>query len=138
MFGGAEYHLRMRSSYFSLALLTALLVLVLSSTVIAQGPPASVTSQGFGGNFSRNPGVPASVTSPGFGRNTPNDNHRFFFTQPPSRNPRQGNGGHRGNRGNRSQNFFGPSVYAVPYYVPYDVGEPVDDTMEQIQPPDQP
>jgi hypothetical protein len=134
MFVGAEYHLRMRSS-FPLALFTALLVTVLSNTVIAQGPPASLTSQGFGGHFSPNPGVPASVTSPGFGKNTPNDNHRFFFTQPPFRSPRPGNGGHRGNR---SQNFFGSSVYAVPYYVPYYVGEPVDDTMEQMQPPAQP
>src|ERR1700752_1194264 len=117
MFAGAENHLTMRSC-FPLALFTALLLAVLSRTAIAQGPPASVTSQGFGGNFSRNPGVPASVASPGFGKNTPNNNHRFFFTQPPSRNPRNGN---RGHRGNHSQNFFGPSVYAVPYYVPYDV-----------------
>ena len=134
MLAGAEYHLRMRSG-FPLALVTGLLVAVLSNTVIAQGPPASVTSQAFGGNFSHNPGVPASVTSPGFGKNTPNDNHRFFFTHPPFRSPRPGNAGHRGKR---SQNFFGPSVYAVPYYVPYDVGEPVDDTMEQVQPPAQP
>lgn len=135
MLAGAEYHLRMRS-FFPLALFTALLVAVLSNTVIAQGPPASVTSQGFGGNFSHHPGVPASVTSPGFGKNTPNNNHRFFFTQPPFRNPRPGNPGHRGNR---SKNFFGQSVYAVPYYVPYpyDVGEPVDDTMEQMQPQQQ-
>ena len=129
MFADVEYHLRM-CSRFSLAFLIVLLIVVLSSAGIAQGPPASVTSPGFGGNFSRNPGVPASVTSPGFGKNTPNDNRRFLFTQPPFRNPRPGHGGHRG--GNRFNNFAGGvPVYAVPYYVPYD-SQPVDDTMEQM------
>ena len=135
MFADLEYHLRMRSRLIS-ALLTLFVLVVLSTAGIAQGPPASVTSPGFGGNFSHNPGPPASVTSPGFGRNTPNDNHKFFFTQPPFRNPRFGNGGHRGHR---SQNFFGATpLVAVPYYVPYDVTEPVDDTMEQMQAQPQP
>ena len=130
MLADVEYHLRMRSR-FSLAFLTVLLTAVLSSPVLAQGPPASVTSQGFGGNFGRSPGVPASVTSPDFGRNTPNDRfNKFFFTQPPFRNPRPGHGGHHG--GNRFNNFAGGvPVYAVPYYVPYD-NQPVDDTMEQV------
>jgi hypothetical protein len=131
MFADLEYHLEMRSRFFS-ALFPVFVLVVLSSAGVAQGPPASLTSQGFGGNFSRNPGVPASVTSPGFGNNTPNHNQKFFFTHPPFRNPHFGNGVHRGSH--RFQNFFGAApLYAVPYYVPYDVSEPVDDTMEQMQ-----
>jgi len=45
---------------------------------LAQGPPASVTSHGFGGHFGDAPGAPASVTSHG---NNPSSNGQFF-TQP--------------------------------------------------------
>ncbi len=100
-------------------------VAVLVSGVLAQGPPASVTSLGFGGN--KGGGPPASVTSPGFGKI---DTGRIFF-RPPNRSPLSGE------RNPRHHNFFpntpfGGVVYAVPYYVPVEVEVPVDDTMEQV------
>jgi hypothetical protein len=94
------------------------------------GPPASVTSQGFGGN--RGGGPPASVTSPGFGNSGQN---RFFFS-PPNR-PTHGKQNPQHHNFFPKNNNFGPAVYAfpVPYYVPGETVEPVDDTMEQVTAP---
>jgi hypothetical protein len=129
MLARQEYHFDMRRYFFQA------LALMLSSFALAQGPPASVTSPGFGGNFGRSTGgVPASVTSPGFG-NT--GSHHQFFNEPNccinplfplSSRPLAGV-----HHQHRFPNFpVGAPVYAVPYYVGVD--EPVDDSMEQVQP----
>ncbi len=123
MLAGEEYHFNMRyrlTQWIAIAL-------VLVSAALAQGPPASVTSPGFGGNFGKSNGVPASVTSPGFGKI---DTGRVFFNRP-GHHPFPGAGTPR------RQHFFpntpfGGAVYAVPYYVPVAVEVPVDDTMEQV------
>src|SRR5258708_32269923 len=98
-----EYHLDMWCRFTKVFLAAVVSVVA----AFAQGPPASVTSPGFGGN--RGGGPPASVTSPGFGRTSPN---RFSFTQPTNHHP----------SGARHPNFFprnsfGGAVYAFP--VPY-------------------
>jgi hypothetical protein len=116
--------------YMKRAIVTAVVVFV-SSLSLAQGPPASVTSIGFGGHGGGG-GVPASVTSPGFGNF--GGNHTRLFSSPPCC-------ANRGNQFGRHHHqvssfpFAGP-VYAVPYYVPYavDVVEPVDDSLAQPQP----
>jgi hypothetical protein len=137
-----EYHLDMWCRFTKVFLAAVVSVVA----AFAQGPPASVTSPGFGGNGTRGGGPPASVTSlgfggnrgggppasvtsPGFGRISPN---RFSFTQPTNHHP----------SGARHHNFFprnsfGGAVYAVPvpYYEPLDTVEPVDDTMEQMPAP---
>jgi len=125
MLARQEYYLGMRRGFSHL--LVALVVLV--SGALAQGPPPSVTSPGFGGH--KGGGPPASVTSPGFGKI---DNGRVFF-RPPMHHP------FSGTRTPRHHNFspnapFGGAVYAVPvpYYVPVETTEPVDDTMEQMRP----
>lgn len=82
------------------------------------GPPASVTSIGFGGHFDRAPGPRASVTSLG-PNGLGNDNQ--FFIQPsccinplfPS-NP-QPTLFHGHHRHHTSALFWGAPVYAVPY-----------------------
>jgi len=137
------YHSNMRGKFTQ----GFLVAVVLASAALAQGPPASVTSSGFGGNGNRGGGPPASVTSPGFGGGrgggppasvtspgfgktgqnrffSSGTNHQFHR----NRNPQ--------NHNFFPQNNFG-AVYAVPvpYYVPLDVVEPVDDTMEQMPPP---
>ncbi len=106
------------------------------------GVPASVSSIGFGGNFSRPPGVPASVTSIGPAGLVPNGNfvipnnfanHPFVhFNQNPVF-PH----GHRGDRGRNFGNNVAilPVPYAVPYAVPvavpYGGDESSDDSAEQ-------
>jgi hypothetical protein len=122
MFASEEYHFNMHGRLWKW--LGAALVLV--SGAFAQGPPASVTSFGFGGN--KGGGPPASVTSPGFGRvdNGP--------VRPPNHRP------FSGTRSPHHHNFFqnnpfGTPVYAVPYYVPVEVAVPVDDTMEHTPAP---
>ena len=72
MLAQQEYHSNMRRSFTRMFLAAAVLV----SAAFAQGPPASVTSLGFGGNGNKGGGPPASVTSPGFGNTGQN---RFFF-----------------------------------------------------------
>src|SRR5882757_6259801 len=125
MISGQEYYFSMRRGFVQV-LAT---VVVLVSGALAQGPPASVTSPGFGGNFGCCNGVPASVTSPGFGNTGSN---RFFFSQPVNRPFPAGTRFPGGARHHHvSPNSFG-AVYAVPYYVPVEVEEPVDDTMEQM------
>ena len=124
MLAGEEYHFNMSGRFAQW--LAAVLFLV--SGALAQGPPASVTSLGFGGN--RGGGPPASVTSPDFGRV---DNGRVFF-RPPGHHPFQAT------RPQHHHNFFpnrpfGTPVYAVPYYVPGEVETPVDDTMEHASVP---
>lgn len=112
-----------------LAVFVLAAAIVLSTQLWAQGPPASVTSSGFGGHPGRTTGPAASVTSPGFGNNGV---HSPFFHQPGCcinpLFPSTGNVRHHHRFPNRE---FGPAVYAVPYYVPYDYS--VDDTMEQPQ-----
>jgi hypothetical protein len=129
MLGRQEYHFNMRR-YFT----TALVAIALSCLALAQGPPASVTSPGFGGNSNKFNGVPAGVTSPGFGQTGAN---RRFFT-PPSCciNPLfPGNSRPPVNHRHHFPDFpVAGAVYAVPYYVPVTTDEPVDDTMEQMQP----
>jgi hypothetical protein len=123
MLAAGEYHFDMQARISPW--LAAVLFLV--SGAFAQGPPASVTSLGFGGG--RGGGPPASVTSPGFGKV---DSGRVFFRPPhhnPFQNPRpQHNHNFFPNRG------FVTPVYAVPYYVPVEVESPVDDTMERAAP----
>ena len=119
MLATGEYHFNMQARFTGW--LAA--VLFLAAGAFAQGPPASVTSLGFGGG--RGGGPPASVTSPDFGRI---DHGRVFF-RPPHHNPFQST------RPEHHHNFFpnrsfGTPVYAVPYYVPVEVEVPVDDTME--------
>src|SRR5215470_6170246 len=142
MLAQQEYHSNMRRSFTQI-----LLAFALASSAFAQGPPASVTSSNFGGNGNKGGGPPASVTSPGFGGNRGGG--------PPASvtSPGFGNTGqnrffssgtnhqfHR-NRNPQRHNFFPQNnygaVYAVPvpYYVPLDTVEPVDDTMEQMAPP---
>ena len=120
-----EYYLGMRRRFTQILAAAAVLV----SGAIAQGVPASVTSPGFGGNKFN--GVPASVTSPGFGSN---GSHRFFTSPPPTHIFPPGThfpvNQHR-RHDHIVPNGFG-AVYAVPYYVPVDTTEPVDDTMEQV------
>lgn len=131
MFAHQEYHSNMRGR-FTHALLA---VVVLASTALAQGPPASVTSPGFGGNGNKGGGPPASVTSPGFGKTSSNRN---FFTPPANHQfPGTRNTGRNRNHGFFPRNNFGGVVYAVPvpYYVPLETVEPVDDTMEQMSAP---
>jgi hypothetical protein len=138
-----EYDFNMRRSLTQMCLAAALLV----SVAFAQGPPASVTSPNFGGNGNRVGGPPSSVTSLGFGGNrgggppasvtSPgfgNTNQNRFFS---SGTNQQFHRNHNQQHHNFfPQNNFG-AVYAVPvpYYVPLDVVEPVDDTMEQMAPP---
>ena len=88
-----EYHFNMRRSFMQVLLAAMVLV----SVAFAQGPPASVTSPGFGGG--RGGGPPASVTSPGFGKTNSN---RFFFSQP-GNHPFSGT---RTHSGARHHNFF--------------------------------
>jgi hypothetical protein len=145
MLAQQEYYFNMRRSFAQMVLAAVVLV----SAALAQGPPASVTSPGFGGNGNRGGGPatsvtslgfggnrgggpPASVTSPGFGNTNQN---RFFSSGTNHQFHRNHNPQH--------QNFFPQNnygaVYAVPvpYYVPLDTVEPVDDTMEQMTPPAQ-
>ena len=118
-----EYHCNMRHRFTGMFLAAAVLV----SAAFAQGPPASVTSLGFGGNGNKGGGPPASVTSPGFGNTGQN---RFFFN-PPNNHQFHGNRNPKHHHNFFPQNNFG-AVYAVPYYVPLDTLEPLDDTMEQM------
>jgi hypothetical protein len=107
-----------RATVAGLALVSAALMFAVLVPVPApaQGPPASVTSTGFGGHFGQAPGVPASVTSHGW--NNPSSN-RQFFTQPaccinplfPSKPTPSNSQPFR----HRHQHFTG----AVPVYVPY-------------------
>jgi hypothetical protein len=138
-----EYYFGMRRSFTQMFLAAAVLV----SAAFAQGPPASVTSPSFGGNGNRGGGAPASVTSSGFGGGrgggppasvtSPgfgNTNQNHFFS---SGTNHQFQRDHHPQRNNFfPQNNYG-AVYAVPvpYYVPSDVVDPVDDTMEQVTAP---
>jgi hypothetical protein len=143
MLAQQEYHSTMRRGLKQFLLAAAVLV----AAAFAQGPPASVTSPNFGGNGSKVSGPPASVTSLGFGGNrgggppasvtSPgfgNTNQNRFFSSGTGRQFHRNHNPHQHNF--FPQNNFG-SVYAVPvpYYVPLDVVEPVDDTMEQVTAP---
>jgi hypothetical protein len=119
------YHRLVKRSILAIVAVFGLaLVPVLSAQI--NGVPASVTSIGFGGNFSRPPGVPPSVTSIGPAGLVPN---RTFITQNPyfpqqvSRHPRHE---HRGNGG--------VVLYPVPYAVPYAV--PVEAVPVEAEPDD--
>jgi hypothetical protein len=92
------------------------------------GVPASVSSIGFGGNFSLAPGVPASVTSIGTIGFPPNCCANPFFTTNP--NPPLFHHGHH--NGDAGFGGGGVAVYPVPYAVPVPV--PYDD-QEQGPPP---
>jgi hypothetical protein len=88
--------------------------LLLPATAQLHGVPASVTSNGFGGNFSSHPGVPASVTSIGplgFG------NHPRFFSQPFFNGTFQNNNGFQHHH--HHQGFFGGGFPVVSYGYPY-------------------
>lgn len=135
---GQEYHFSMRRPAFSVFALAVAVVLAFPAA--AQGPPASVTSPGFGGRFSSSPGVPASVTSPGFGKTTEGfRSHHPFPNQPnccinplfPSNG--NGRGHHRGNRFPATTPIFIP-YYTYPQVI---VDAPVDDSLEQMRPQDQ-
>jgi hypothetical protein len=115
---------RFSSIVFILAAVTGLLLLPAAAQV--HGVPASVTSIGFGGNFSRSPGVPASVTSigpHGFG-------HTQFFGQ-----PFFNQGFHNNNFGHRHhQGFFGGGLsFGIPYAYPVAVPVAVTDDYEDDQ-----
>jgi len=142
MVAAVRYHLFMK---LWIAAAVAVFTLALVPQIHAQinGVPASVTSIGFGGNFSRPPGVPASVTSigpaglvPGGNFVVPNNfaNHSFvhFNQNPPIF--------HRGRGGDHGRNFGNniaivPVPYAVPYAVPvavpYGGDEAGSDSAEQ-------
>ena len=107
------------------ALLSAAFVIVSSAMVpvpaLAQGPPASVTSTGFGGHFGQAPGVPASVTS--HGGNNPSSTQQpccinpLFPSKPTPPNSQP------------SRHRHGTYSGVVPVYVPYSpyVMAPPDD-----------
>ncbi len=138
MLAQQEYYFSMRRSLTQVFLAAALV-----SAAFAQGPPASVTSPNFGSNGNHGGGPPASVTSLGFGGNrgggppasvtSPgfgNTNQNRFFS---SGTNHQFHKNHPQRNNFFPQNNYG-AVYAVPvpYYVPLDTAEPVDDTMEQM------
>jgi hypothetical protein len=121
-----------------LALLVAcaILTILIPAAAVAQGPPASVASTGFGGHFGQAPGVPASVTSHGW--NNPSSNHQFF-TQPaccinplfPSK-PTPSNSKPFHHR----QNFVGVTPVYVPYS-PWVTTPPEDDPAPQADAEDE-
>ncbi|MBA3913107.1 MAG: hypothetical protein H0X25_04460 [Acidobacteriales bacterium] len=94
------------------------------------GVPSSVTSIGFGGNFSVAPGVPASVTSIGTIGFPPNCCiNPLFPTNPnPSLFHHRNHGGFGGGGG-------GVAVYPVPYAVPVPV--PYDNEEQGAPPTDE-
>ena len=108
-----EYYISVRRLFSPAVPLLSLLGLFLffTCTMYAQinAPPASVTSQGFGGRTVNGP--PASVTSVGPRGYAPNV---FVPFRPPSNGTRNGNNRHRHHR---DDNFSGPYLYAYP--VPY-------------------
>ena len=113
-----------------LPVLIAILALMLTPVLAAQGVPASVTSPRFGGNddHNRSNGIPASVTSPGFGGNGQNGNSEQqvrFFSEPANPHTRDHNrdGNHdRSHFRHEQQIQYYP--YAVPYYPVLDPSEP--------------
>lgn len=134
-----EYHKPMRPSFsVPVALFGSLAVaLFLAAPAPAQinGPPASVTSPGFGGRAINGP--PASVTSLGPQGYTPIPGPPFINGNGIHHNGNdghhgQGNGHHGQGDGNRHQrdnsNGVGPGWFAVP--VPY----AVDNAPQQDQP----
>jgi hypothetical protein len=119
-----------RFSSIILMLAAVAVLLLLPAAAQVHGVPASVTSIGFGGNFSSPPGVPASVTSlgpHGFG-------HTQFFGQPFFNQGFHGNNSfpHHHNRG-----FFGGGIpvlsYGIPYAYPVEVPVAVQDDYEEDQ-----
>ena len=115
------------------SLLTAfafVVALLLASHAWAQGPAASVTSTGFGSQPGRTTGVPSGVTSTAFGN--PAARNPFFNEPACCINPLFPNSRNVHHQHRFPNRQFGPTVYAVPYYVPYDYS--VDDTMEQPEP----
>ncbi len=120
-----EYHKPMRPSISaSVAVLSALAIaLLLALPAVAQvnGPPASVTSPGFGGHPVNGPR--SSVTSVGPQGYAPSEHHHF----------KQAGNGHDGNREHhRQSDVVGPVWYAVP--VPYAVDNPpVDDQPQDAE-----
>jgi hypothetical protein len=101
-------------------------IVLLGSFAAAQvnGVPASVGSIGFGGNFSRPPGVAASVTSIGPAGLVPNHTfitqNPFFPTQP---NFKMFPPHHHDHHAHGNDNVV---VYPVPYAVPYPVAVPAE------------
>jgi hypothetical protein len=87
--------------------------LLLPAAAQVHGVPASVTSIGFGGNFSSPPGVPASVTSIG-----PHGigNHSQFFSQPFFTGTFRNNNGFQHHH---HQGFFGGGFPVISYGYPY-------------------
>lgn len=106
-------------------------VFLLPAAAQVHGVPASVTSIGFGGNFSSPPGVPASVTSIG-PHGIGNQGH--FFSQPLF------NGNFHNNNffpHHHHQGFFGGGFpvlsYGIPYAYPVAVPVAVQDDYDDDQ-----
>ena len=125
-----EYHRdvnpRLPASIKVLGLLLSCAVGSISSQAQVNGPPTSVTSQGFGGRAVNGP--PSSVTSLGPRGYSPAPR---FSTAPVPSNRDHHNGTHR-----RANNYGYPLLYAVP--VPYG-SEPLpeDENAANVDPNDQ-
>jgi hypothetical protein len=127
-----EYHKPMRPfNSASVAFLSALvLILFVALPAISQvnGPPASVTSPGFGGN--RVNGPRSSVTSVGPQGYNPPHHHPFKGTA----NGNNGSNGGDHHRQHNNSEAVGPVWYAVP--VPYAVDNPpVEDQPAEAEEP---
>ena len=127
MFRISDYDAVVRSMKW-VAVAGFVLCMVAVSGAQIHGVPASVSSIGFGGNFSLAPGVPASVTSIGTIGFPPNCCANPFFTTNP--NPPLFHHGHH--NGDGGFGGGGVAVYPVPYPVPVPV--PYDD-QDQGPPP---
>jgi hypothetical protein len=128
MVAKSEYHDAVRysvpASVAVFAVLAFCVVGVSGSRAQVNGPPASVTSQGFGGRAIN--GTPPSITSLGPNGFAPNS--RITFSGP---GPNSGVAHHRNN--NNGDQFVGPVWY--PLVVPYavDLGQTTADQPEDNQ-----
>ena len=129
------YHVAMKRGIWALVAVFGLLW-VPASMAQVNGVPASISSIGFGGNYSHPPGVPASVTSIGPAGLVPNRNFvvpHNVISQPyyyPGRP-----GVPRGPRHEGHHNFRGAgvAVYPVPYAVPVPVPYAEDDSQQAYE-----
>lgn len=116
---------RARVAAFAVGLAAIALMVPVSAPAQINGPPASVTSTGFGGHFDRAPGPKASVTS--LGPNGTRLNNQFPTPPTCCINPLFPSQPHppanRPNRPRPTHSTWVTPVY-VPYYSPAYVGEP--------------
>jgi hypothetical protein len=126
-----EYHKPMRPSNSALVAFSAFvltLFLVLPAVSQVNGPPASVTSPGFGGNPVNGPRT--SVTSVGPQGYNPPHHHPFKGTATVN----NGGGHHHDHENNNNNEAVGPVWYAVP--VPYAADNPpVEDQPAEAEEP---